>query len=121
MLAEVARTLAGPRPLADWYVGYVSTQAIGRSPNTPGATWTGPRLDSCHAVDALVVATAASSGDAVILAGDPNDLKSLAAADPCRRRPSADLELDGPPTGYASSQGCPERDSNPHALSGNGV
>ncbi len=40
------------------------------------------RLDSCHAVDAVdafVVATAASLGNAVILTGDPADLRSLAA------------------------------------------
>jgi predicted nucleic acid-binding protein len=37
------------------------------------------RLDSRHAVDAFVVATAASLGNAVILTGDPADLRSLAA------------------------------------------
>lgn len=37
------------------------------------------RLDSCHAVDAFVVATAASLGNAVILTGDPDDLRALAA------------------------------------------
>jgi predicted nucleic acid-binding protein len=36
------------------------------------------RLDSCHAVDAFVVATAASVGNAVILTGDPDDMKRLA-------------------------------------------
>jgi hypothetical protein len=36
-------------------------------------------LDSCHAVDAFVVATAASLGNAVILTGDPDDLRALAA------------------------------------------
>lgn len=35
-------------------------------------------LDSCHAVDALVVATAASLGSAVILTADPKDLRALA-------------------------------------------
>ncbi len=37
------------------------------------------RLDSCHAVDAFVVATAASLGNAVILTGDPDDLRAFAA------------------------------------------
>jgi predicted nucleic acid-binding protein len=37
------------------------------------------RLDSCHAVDALVVATAATLGNAVILTGDPDDMRRLVA------------------------------------------
>jgi predicted nucleic acid-binding protein len=36
------------------------------------------RLDSCHAVDAFVVATAAMLGNAVILTGDPDDMRRLA-------------------------------------------
>ncbi len=36
------------------------------------------QLDSCHAVDAFVVATAASIGNAVILTGDPADMRRLA-------------------------------------------
>jgi len=36
------------------------------------------RLDSDHAVDAFVVATAASMGNAVVLTGDPDDLRALA-------------------------------------------
>jgi predicted nucleic acid-binding protein len=36
------------------------------------------RLDSCHAVDALVVATAASLGTAIVLTGDPDDMRALA-------------------------------------------
>ena len=35
-------------------------------------------LDSCHAVDAAVVATAIRLGGAVIATGDPDDLRSLA-------------------------------------------
>ena len=35
-------------------------------------------LDSCHAVDALVVATAVRLGGAAVLTGDPDDLRSLA-------------------------------------------
>ncbi|HUP76435.1 MAG TPA: PIN domain-containing protein [Acidimicrobiales bacterium] len=37
------------------------------------------RLDSCHAVDAFVVATAAMLGNAVILTGDPDDMRRLVA------------------------------------------
>lgn len=37
------------------------------------------RLDSRHAVDATVVATAARLGGAVVLTGDPDDLRVLAA------------------------------------------
>jgi predicted nucleic acid-binding protein len=36
-------------------------------------------LDSCHLVDAVVVATAARLGGAVVLTGDPDDLRDLAA------------------------------------------
>jgi predicted nucleic acid-binding protein len=44
-----------------------------------GALLHARRLDSCHAVDALVVATAASVAPAVILTVDPDDLVALAA------------------------------------------
>src|SRR5215475_15322159 len=36
------------------------------------------RLDSCHTVDALVVATAVRLGGGIIATGDPDDLRSLA-------------------------------------------
>jgi hypothetical protein len=39
-------------------------------------------LDSCHAVNALVVATAASVQPAVVLTGDPDDLGRLAEGSP---------------------------------------
>ncbi len=35
-------------------------------------------LDSCHVVDALVVAAAVRFGGGVVLTGDPDDLRSLA-------------------------------------------
>jgi predicted nucleic acid-binding protein len=38
--------------------------------------------DSCAAVDAFVVATATALGNAVILTGDPEDLRALAADRP---------------------------------------
>jgi predicted nucleic acid-binding protein len=40
------------------------------------------KLDSRHAVDAIVVATAAILGASVILTGDPNDLRRLAVEHP---------------------------------------
>jgi hypothetical protein len=36
------------------------------------------RLDSCHTVDALVVATAIRLGGGIVATGDPDDLRSLA-------------------------------------------
>jgi hypothetical protein len=36
------------------------------------------RLDSCHIVDALVVATATRLGGGIVATGDPDDLRSLA-------------------------------------------
>jgi predicted nucleic acid-binding protein len=38
------------------------------------------RLDSCHTVDALVVATAIRLGGGIIATGDPDDLCALARA-----------------------------------------
>jgi hypothetical protein len=40
------------------------------------------RLDSCHTVDALVVATASRLGGGIIATGDPDDLRSLAREHP---------------------------------------
>jgi predicted nucleic acid-binding protein len=40
------------------------------------------RLDSCHAVDASVVATAIRLGGATIITGDPDDIRSLAREHP---------------------------------------
>ena len=36
------------------------------------------RLNSCHTVDALVVATAIRLGGGIVATGDPDDLRSLA-------------------------------------------
>lgn len=46
------------------------------------------RLDSCHTVDAVVVATAIRLGGGVIATGDPDDLRSLA-------RNHANVEVHG--------------------------
>ncbi len=40
------------------------------------------RLDSCHTVDALVVATAVRLGGGIIATGDPDDLRALARDHP---------------------------------------
>jgi hypothetical protein len=40
------------------------------------------RLDSCHAVDTLVVATAIRLGGGLIATGDPDDLQALARENP---------------------------------------
>jgi predicted nucleic acid-binding protein len=40
------------------------------------------KLEPRHAVDAIVVATAAALGSSVILTGDPNDLRRLAVEHP---------------------------------------
>jgi hypothetical protein len=40
------------------------------------------QLDSCHAIDAFVAATALGAGPAVILTGDPDDLSRLVGDDP---------------------------------------
>ncbi len=40
------------------------------------------RLDSCHTVDALVVATAICLGGGLVATGDPDDLRSLAREHP---------------------------------------
>lgn len=49
-----------------------------RIARTTGGLLARDRLDSCHAVDASVVATAVRLGGAVVVTGDPDDLRSLA-------------------------------------------
>lgn len=82
VLAEVARTTA--RAAA---VGRVLNRARVIPTSRPIAEHAGRLLedlglDSCHAIDAFVVATAASLGDALILTGDPDDMRNLAAKIP---------------------------------------
>ena len=55
------------------------TAAIARK---AGALLASLHLDSCHAVDAFVVATAAALGSAVIATHDPDDIARLAAREP---------------------------------------
>ena len=60
-----------------------------------GALQRRDRLDSCHTVDALVVATAARLGGGIVATGDPDDLRSLARQHPMSEssqyRPDAEL------------------------------
>lgn len=49
-----------------------------RIARTAGGLLGRDELDSCHAVDASVVATAIRLGGAVVLTADPDDLRSLA-------------------------------------------
>lgn len=82
VLAEVART-----PARSAVVGRVLRRARVTPTDRAIAEQAGRllerlRLDSCHAIDAFVVATAASLGNALILTGDPDDLTSLSAHTP---------------------------------------
>ena len=79
VLAEVART-----PARSAAVGRVLRRARVVPTDRAIAEHAGRllehlHLDSCHAVDAFVVASAASCGHAVILTADPGDLTRLAA------------------------------------------
>lgn len=81
VLAEVCR--GGARDAAVHHV--LKGKGIGvveLSANTAaraGGLLAAARMDSRHAVDAFVVATAAALGDAIIATGDPDDLGKLAA------------------------------------------
>jgi len=50
-----------------------------------GALRNRDRLDSCHTVDAFVVATAVRLGGGIVATGDPEDLRSLARDHPSVR------------------------------------
>lgn len=68
--AAVDRVIAGAR------IGIVTSgRAMAR---IAARLLTRDALDSCHVVDALVVATAIRFGGGVILSNDPEDLKALA-------------------------------------------
>lgn len=84
VLAEVcrggARDAAINRVIAGRGIVVVDlTAAIARK---AGALLGRAKLDSAHAVDAFVVATAASLGAAVIATHDPDDIRRLAAGEP---------------------------------------
>lgn len=79
MLAEVSRTrertAAVSRVLRRTRV--IPTERV--VAEHAGRLLEGLKLDSCHAVDAFVVATAAALGNAIIMTGDAHDLRRLAA------------------------------------------
>lgn len=79
VLAEAYRGTSADAAI-DWVLGQglrpiTTGQAIAR---VAGALRYRDRLDSCHIVDAIVVATAIRLGGGIIATGDPGDLKSLA-------------------------------------------
>lgn len=81
VIAEVARSVAcraGVDRILRWVPVVDTTRAIA----TRGGDLLGSHdLDSCHAVDAFVAATAVSSGLAVILTGDRDDLRRLVSGE----------------------------------------
>ena len=84
VLAEVcrggARDAAIDRVLTGRGIGVVDLNA--RIARRAGALLAAAKLDSAHAVDAFVVATAAELGPSVIATHDPDDIGKLAAGDP---------------------------------------
>ena len=83
VLAELyrndARDAAIDRLIGD-VVGVITTGR--RIARTAGGLLSRDRLDSCHLVDAAVIATAIRLGGAVVMTGDPEDLRALAADHP---------------------------------------
>lgn len=83
VLAEVYRGTSGDaaidRVLGQGLRPITTGQAVAR---VAGALLHRDRLDSCHTVDAVVVATAVRLGGGIIATGDPRDLKSLARDHP---------------------------------------
>lgn len=71
--AAVDRVLgSGVRPIT---MGQATARLAGRFRHRDG-------LNSCHAVDALVIATAVRLGGGIVATGDPDDLRSLAREHP---------------------------------------
>ena len=83
VLAEVsrggARDAAVDRVIASGLSVVELTRRMGQR---AGALLTRHRMNSAHAVDAFVVATAAVLGDAMIATHDPDDLERLASTEP---------------------------------------
>ena len=79
VLAEVSRTKARSAAIAR-VLGHARVVPTDRAlAERAGLLLERLQLDSCHAVDAFVVATAAMFGNAMILTGDPHDMRRLAA------------------------------------------
>ncbi|HET9257211.1 MAG TPA: PIN domain-containing protein [Pseudonocardiaceae bacterium] len=82
VIAEVARS-AARRAGVDRVLRQLPVADADRAIATRAGLLLGHNgLDSCHAVDALVAATALGACPALILTGDPGDLRRLVSDDP---------------------------------------
>lgn len=79
VLAEVARTPARAAAVGRVVRGARVVDTDRAIAEQAGGLLGRHRLDSCSAVDAFVVATAASLGNAVVLTADADDLRRFAA------------------------------------------
>lgn len=81
VIAEVART-AARRAAVDRVLSRVPVTTTDRQVATRAGEMLGKLgLDSCHAVDALVAATAIAARPSVVITGDPDDLSRLVGAE----------------------------------------
>lgn len=82
VIAELARS-ASRRARVNRVLGALPVVDTNRAIATLAGHLLGTnRLDSCHAVDAFVAATALGASPAVILTGDPDDLSRLVGGNP---------------------------------------
>jgi predicted nucleic acid-binding protein len=82
VIAEVARS-ASRRSGVDWVLRRLPVVDTDRAIATLAGHLLGKNgLDSCHAVDAFVAATALGASPAVVLTGDPEHLGRLVGDDP---------------------------------------
>jgi predicted nucleic acid-binding protein len=83
VLAELYRDDARDGPIDRLLSAGIGVVTTGRRiARVAGGLLRRHRLDSCHLADAVVIATAARLGEAVVLTGDPDDLRRLAAGHP---------------------------------------